>query len=657
MNRLIRWPLVLVLAVALVGAVGCGGGSSGGQDNSKQQDTNLIVQQVLPTNGQEVETDLVDVGGIVTVRFSAPLAEGTVLDAGNAFNGLSSNLNILDSAFQRVPGNPLINYEDGRGNVLTFKPTGGIVPFGQYTVTASRAVKSTSGKALNDGRYDHRSSFTVGSDTYKPVIRNTFPVSAQKEVPKDSQIIIIFNESLNPATVTNSSVTVTTGANPPVTIQGVLTLSRDNFEVVFTPDPETLMPANSSIVVTITGGASGISDVVGNTFEDPVTGASSWQFQFETVTEPPPPNNPPTLQNPPPDALIAYCNNTGIGFLQEAQYLNVFPDLAGWGVNNPIDNSFQRIGRPGEVMFDERFNPTDAHSYAYVIDNSTDSVTIVGTRDSNIVHRWKQFLDPSGLAYESASDKTLFVTSFANNSISFIDIVSMTPGAARLTEQSQRLADPDRRRDVETGAGPVGAAFSLAGPLVFVANAMDDSCTLINTNTAKLVTTFSVGTSPYDVAATFNYPNVGFFAFITCQGGGADLDGSVSVYWNVPNGLQANVTGFKNPQGCIFDYNASAWVANSGGNSSAQLTLQFAGGAFAATIFPVITQDIVTGANPTSITMEPWFYGILGAPPQTVITANRGTGRISFIDAAQPTRPLFFLDVPGVREVAGWLDQ
>ena len=64
MNRLIRWPLVLVLGVALIGAVGCGSGSSsGGVDNSKQQDTDLIVQQILPTNGQEVETDLIDVGG------------------------------------------------------------------------------------------------------------------------------------------------------------------------------------------------------------------------------------------------------------------------------------------------------------------------------------------------------------------------------------------------------------------------------------------------------------------------------------------------------------------------------------------------------------------------------------------------------------------
>ena len=675
MNRLIRWPLVLTLAVALVGAVGCGGGSSGGQDNSKQNDTNLIVQQVLPTNGQEVESDLIDVGNLITVRFSAPLAEGTVLDDGNAFNGLTSNLNILDSAFQRVPGNPLINYEEGRGNVLTFKPSGGILPNGQYTVTATRAVKSNSGKALNDGRFDHRSSFTVGTDTYKPVIRNTFPVANQKEVAKDSQIIIIFNESLSAATVTNSSITVVNGGvNPPVTIPGTLALSRDNFEVIFTPDSDTLMPPNATISVTVTGGASGISDVVGNTFEDPVSGASSWQFQFETVTEPPPPNNPLTVQPPnplatppvPPSALIGYATNNGIGFIAEEGYLASFPDLSGWAIHetvytspptdNPIANSFRKIGNPGEIIFDPRFGPADGHTWIYVTDSSNSSVAVVGSRDSQVVGRWKSLPDPSGMAIQT-NGKTLYVCNFSNDTISAIDLARTTAGAARFDAVAAVLADPGERLDMETGRGPLGAAYSLAGPFVFVANNLENSCTMLNTNTAKLLTTFSIGTAPWDVAATMNYPNVGYFAFITCKGGGADLNGSVSVYWNVPNGLQANVTGFMNPEGCIFDYNASAWVANSGGSTTAQLTLQFSGGGFAATIFPAITQDITTGANPTSVTVEPYFYVVQRSPVQTIITANRGVGRVSFIDAAQPSRAVFFLDLPGVKQIASYLDQ
>lgn len=655
MNRLIRWPLVLVLGVALIGAVGCGsGGSSGGVDNSSQTDTDLIVQQVLPTNGQEVETDLIDVDGEITVIFSASLNEDTVLDNGNGYNGLTSNLNILDSTFLRVPGTPTINYDTGRGNILTFVPSGGVLPNGQYTVTATRAIKSEAGKLLNRGAYDHRSSFTVGTDTYKPVIRNTFPVQDQKDIPKDSQIIIVFNESVDPATVTTSSITVVTG-NPPTAIPGTLTLSRDNFEVVWTPSPDSLMPPNSTIVVTITGGASGVTDTVGNAFEDPVTGQASWQFSFETVIEPPPPNNPLSVDIANGDALVVYGNTNGIGTLQEGTYLGTYPDLTGWLTNNPIDNGFRKIGRPTEIMIDQRFNPNDAHTWIYVADSASSSVAVVGTRDSQIVDRWKALPDPVGLGLHP-STTTLYVSNFAANSVSAIDLARTTPGAARFDDIAKHLADPDQRLDIEVGRGPYGIAHSIAVTRVFVANNVENSCSVFDSATAKPVVTFNVGTAPWDVATTVYYTGIGYFAFISCMGGTGDPDGSVSLYWDVPNGLQANITGFKNPQGLIFDYGVSAWVANSGGRKTSMLTLQIAGGSFAATIFPAITVEVETGANPTDCTISPLLTLLAGAT-QCVITANRGEGKLTFLDAVQPSRAFVEMPVPGVRLIAGWLDQ
>lgn len=655
MNMLIRWPLVLVLGVALIGAVGCGsGGSSGGDNNSSQTDTDLIVQQILPTNGQEVETDLVDVDGEVTIIFSAELDETTVLDYGNGYNGLTSSLNILDSAFLRVPGTPTINYDTGRGNVLTFVPSGGVLPNGQYTVTASRQIKSASGKLLNSGAYDHRSSFTVGTDTYKPVIRNTFPVQDQKDIPKDSQIIMVFNESVDPTTVTNTSITVVSG-NPPTTIPGTLKMSRDDFEVVWTPNPDSVMPPNSTVVVTITGGASGVTDMVGNTFEDPVTGQASWQFTFETVVEPPPPNNPISVDTFNGDALVVYGDNNGIGTLQEGTYLGTYPDLSGWLEGNPIENGYRKIGNPGEIMFDTRFNPTDSHTWIYVTDSASGSVTVVGSRDSQIVGKWKALPDPVGLGLHP-SNTSLYVSNFAANTVSVIDLAATTPGAARFDDKTAHLADPDQRLDVEVGRGPLGLAHSIAVTQVFVANNVENSCTVFNSATTKHVVTFNIGTAPSDVATTVNFPNVGYFAFISCLGGGADIDGSVSVYWNVPNGLQANVTGFKNPKGIVYDYGSSAWVANSGGNKTSMLTLQFAGGGFAATIFPAITVEVETGANPTDVTISP-LLTVLAGSTQCVITANRGVGELSFIDAVQPSRPFVVLPVPGVKMIAGWLDQ
>ena len=671
MNRLIRLPLALVLGVALIGAIGCGSGSSsGGEDNSSGTDTDLIVQQVLPTNGQEVASDLIDVGGEITVVFSAPVESSAVLDFGNGFNGLTSSLNVLDSAFLRVPGTPTLDFDTGRGNVLTFVPSGGVLPNGQYTVTASRDITSTSGKTLNRGAYDHRSSFTVGTDTYKPVIRNTFPVQDQKDVPKDSQVIVIFNESVDPSTVTLSSFDVRIPnpqagqPNQPQTIQapGTLTTSRDDFEIVWTPSPDTLLPPNTTVTVTVYGGASGITDNVGNTFEDPTTNppGSSWQFSFETVTEPPPPNNPlpvVIVAGTPGDALIVYADNTSIGTLQAATYYPAFggtwPDLTGWLTNNPIPNSYKRIGQPTEIIVDQRFGATDGHTWMYVADSASGSITVVGTRDCQIVGRWKALPDPVGIGYTS---KTLYVSNYNSNTISAVDLARTSVGAARFNDVVKTLADPGERLDIEVGRGPYGVAYSLAAPIVFVANNIEHSCTLINATTAQHLTTFNTGTSPWDIATTPNYPNIGYFAFISCKGGGSDLDGSVSVYWNAPNGLQADVRGFKNPQGIIFDYGASAWVANSGGKDTSQLTLQFAGGGFAATIFPAITATVETGANPTDVTIEPAFPAVR-QPVQTVITANRGDGTLSFLDATQPSRAIVTLPVPGVKLVAAWLDQ
>ena len=181
---------------------------------------------------------------------------------------------------------------------------------------------------------------------------------------------------------------------PTLVAPGTITTSRDDFEIVWTPSSDTLLPANTTVTVTVTGGASGITDMVGNTFEDPSVNppAAQWAFSFETVTEPPPPNNPiAIIVSPfgPIDALIVYGDNTGIGTLSAFDYYTgTIPDLTGWLTNNPIANGYRKIGRPTEIMLDQRFNPNDGHTWIYVADGSSSSVTIVGSRDSQIVYRW-----------------------------------------------------------------------------------------------------------------------------------------------------------------------------------------------------------------------------------------------------------------------------
>jgi len=415
------------------------------------------------------------------------------------------------------------------------------------------------------------------------------------------------------------------------------------------------MPPNATIVVTITGGAGGLSDAVGNPYEGDVNTPGVYQFQFETVKEPPPPNNPLTIDTVNFDALIYCADQNNIYSIAEAPFLNNTLDFTLWGVNNPLPNSKSRIGQPGEIIFDPRFGPTDGHTYSYIIDRQSSSVTVVNTRDSKIVWRWKDLPDPRGLAI-APSGITMYVTNYAADSVSALDTGSITVGLSLPTDRMKQLSAQNNRTDIQVGRGPIGAAHAPDASLLFIGNSVENTCTVINTATAVVNTSFSIGTRPQDVAATFNFPGIGRFAFITCLGGGNDDKGSVSLWWDVPNGLQASVTGFENPAECIYDRGASIWVANSGGNQTKQLTLAFAGGGFAATILPSITANITVGANPSGVTMES-FYPYFGAATRAIISACRGASELVFLDNAQPSRPTYAIKIPGVHTVASYYDQ
>lgn len=667
MTKLVSWTPVVGLCLALLLVPACGGGGGGGETGTANSTTGLVVRWITPTNKQEVNPDLSDpeLNGMLTVDFSSGLNPNDVLDPTNAYNGLTSDVNILDSAFQRVRGTPQIGGDIG--NVLYFWPQGGTLANGQYTITVSRDVRGLNGRQLNSGLFDFRSSFTVGADIYKPKIRNTYPAPNQKDVDKFSDINITFNESLNPATVTLSTITVMNGSvNPPVAVNGTIKTARDDFEIVFTPDPANPMPPNATIVVTVYGGANGVADALGNTFDDPGIRSPNYVFQFDTVKEPPPPNNPPPVIIPPPygDALIFVATGNSIISVAERPYFANTADLTLWGTGNPVPNSTRFIGQPEEMIFDPRLDAATLHTWLYVIDRASRSVTIVRTRDSRIVWRWKDLPDPRGLAI-APNGLTLYVTNYSSDSVSFIDIGSVTPGAAAPTTTVKNLtklrnpSDPSQggsRSDIQVGRGPIGAAHAPDAYLVFIANNVENSCSIINPQTATVITTFPIGTAPQDAAATFNFPGIGRFAFITCLGGGTDNNGSVSLWWSRPNGLQADITGFKNPKGCIYDWGANCWVANSGGNTAARLTLAIAGAGFAATILPTISADITVGKNPSGVTLEP-ISMYMGAPSRCVITADRGSSQISFIDASQPSRPIFSLSIPGAQDVCSFIDQ
>ena len=157
----VRLPGLLVgaLALALVGCGG-GGGGSGGPDASDAEDDFVVVQEI-PTNGQQVSGKLEGVANNqISIEFSTPLDESTILDHTNPFNGLSANLTMLDNTLYRVPGTPEV-----RGKYFRFIPPSTGLPNQQYTLSVTPNVTSEGGQAL---MHDFYTSFTVRGRRVRP---------------------------------------------------------------------------------------------------------------------------------------------------------------------------------------------------------------------------------------------------------------------------------------------------------------------------------------------------------------------------------------------------------------------------------------------------------------------------------------------------------
>ena len=684
MGTQIRAP-GLALAIGLLLAAACGGSAGGPNSTDPSVDVQLTVQQTLPSNGQECQPDLRDAGeeqdaGFITVRFSETVDPDCILDPANAMNGLTADVNILRSDMTRVSGTPTIT--GVRGNLLQFRPSGGTLDNGQYTVTVTRDVQGAHGACLNRGLWDYRSSFTIGSDTYNPVIRGTYPAPNQKGVCKESTISVMFNESLNPASVNSGSFIVADGGtNPPTVVAGKIETSHDDFEILFTPDPLNPLPPNATIVVTVIGGVSGVTDRVGNPFTgDPAT-PNRWEFQFETVTEPPLPRNPYTI-----DTFTGFWTNAGIyygtdrsiGVIDEAPYLQNLQDLTLWGSGNPVPNSETQLsvdghpGRIGEILVDPRFNPGDGHSWIYVTDLENGALHIVGSRDSRIVHTWTDLPDPTGLAIRPDGTR-LYVTNASNDTMSALDIGQAAVGTRGVNDVVKGLSKPNSRVDVPVGHGPSGVAHAPDGNWIVVANTLDSTVSAIDSATLQVKDVLHVGGNPTDVAMTWFYVSppyqIGRFAYVTCKGSGPN-DGTIAFLWLsalsipplvTPSGhwqVQATLTDFGSPEGIAFDYGRAAWFADSAADEVVKISWEFQGIAIISPM-PILQSRVPVGHNPTDVALEPWVYYRTNGQvlPYVVIAACRGSGELRFIDNNQPARPQFTMKIPKVEDVASILDQ
>lgn len=242
MNRiwLAAGSALVVVGAAVAGAADAQAGARRARGNVNED---LVVTLVTPTTNQEVLPDLSDPGlnNVVTVRFSAPVKASDFISNNNVYNRLTPAVEFMNSAFDRMPGTPIVS-----GNVFRFDPrtpsNGGVLPNGQYTVNIKKSVRSVRGKLLNQGTRDFTSTFSVGTDVYPPVLRTISPIHNQTGIGLNQKIIATFNEPILSSSLLTTITVSDTGTNPPTPILGAgggtgVTLDRGGFDVVFTPDP------------------------------------------------------------------------------------------------------------------------------------------------------------------------------------------------------------------------------------------------------------------------------------------------------------------------------------------------------------------------------------------------------------------------------------
>lgn len=242
---------LVVVGAAVAGAADAQAGARAARRPNSNED--LVVTLVTPTANQETLPDMSDPGlnNVITVRFSAPLKASDFISNSNVFNRLTPAVEFMNSAFDRLPGTPVVT-----GNVFRFDPrtptNGGVLANGQYTINIKRSVRSIRGKLLNQGQRDFSSTFSVGTDIYAPVVRSISPIHNQTNIGLNQSIIVTFNEPILASSTLTTINVFDVGTNPPTKIFGAngsqgITLDRGGFDVVFTPDPCFGYPPKSTI--------------------------------------------------------------------------------------------------------------------------------------------------------------------------------------------------------------------------------------------------------------------------------------------------------------------------------------------------------------------------------------------------------------------------
>ena len=180
------------------------------------------------------------------------------------------------------------------GVSATFTPTARLDPFTTYTATVLTTAADLVGNGLAE---DHSWTFTTGPvpDTLRPRVTFSVPADDATGVVIDGNIVAVFSEAMDPATISTANFTVQQLDTP---IPGTVSYTG----VTATFNPTANLAPNTIFAVTITTGA---TDLAGNSLERNFV----WNF---TTGLTPDTTRPIVLSTIPLDAALDVVLNTDV---------------------------------------------------------------------------------------------------------------------------------------------------------------------------------------------------------------------------------------------------------------------------------------------------------------------------------------------------------
>lgn len=233
---------------------GCGDGVKTGHWLSGTTGAGNAAPTVLSTVPANND-DNVAINSNINATFNEAMSPATIND--NTFRLVKDSDNTLVSGVVTPSG---VN--------AVFNPNSNLDNNTIYRATITTGARNLAGVAL-DNNYVWRFTTGTTADNTAPVVIATVPLDNAIDVPVNQTLTATFSKAMNPATIDNTTFTVTRTDNTAVSVPGVVT-SPTTISATF--NPTALLADNTSYTATITTGA---EDLAGN----PLGVDNVWTFR------------------------------------------------------------------------------------------------------------------------------------------------------------------------------------------------------------------------------------------------------------------------------------------------------------------------------------------------------------------------------------------